>query len=227
MKKMNKPNYAILDGDIIAYKAAAWADTEGIDELEGRLHSDVERWVPEGCDFLIAFSCSRKDNFRREINPNYKAHRDGASQPDCLGYAKELLNESYNCRTVPRLEADDLMGMAASSGKCIAVTIDKDLKGVQGWHFNPDKDTDLRYIITGDSTDGIAGLPRKGVKFFDKEILRFDIEDWIQEIWWVYEEEGYSMEYFLQQARCVRILREGEYCKQTQTINYWTPIFDL
>jgi 5'-3' exonuclease len=237
--KTTKPNLAVLDGDIIAYKAAAWADIEGVDELEGRLNSDVERWVPETCtDFLLTFSCNRKDNFRREHLKSYKAHREGTAQPDCLEYAKELLEESYRCRYVPRLEADDLMGIAASSGKAIAITIDKDLKGVPGWHFNPDKDSEVRYIseeeadrffaqqiISGDSTDGIPGLPGKGIKFFEKEILRFDYEDWFQEIWWAFEEHGYSMDYFLQQARCVRILRDGEYSKENQSIHYWTPEF--
>ena len=67
------------------------------------------------------------------------------------------------------------MGIAASSGDAIAVTIDKDLKGVPGWHYNPDKDECPNYVddaeadkflafqlIKGDSTDGIPGLPGKG-----------------------------------------------------------------
>tara|TARA_Y100000310_G_scaffold338747_2_gene429316 strand:- start:456 stop:1175 length:720 start_codon:yes stop_codon:yes gene_type:complete len=238
--KMDKPNLAVLDGDIIAYKASAWADIEGIDELENRLKEDVNRWTPDGCDFLLAFSCTRADNFRRDVWSSYKMNREGSAQPDSLEYAKELLRENYRCRWVPKLEADDLMGIAASSGKAIAVTIDKDLKGVPGWHLNPDKDTEVRFvskeganqffaqqIISGDSTDGIPGLPGKGIKFFEKEILVFDSEDWFQEIWWTYEEDGHSLEYFLSQARCVRILRDGEYDKNTKAINYWTPEFAL
>ena len=48
---MKKPNVCVLDGDIIAYKAAAWADVEGIDELQDRqLNEDIKRWTPENCD---------------------------------------------------------------------------------------------------------------------------------------------------------------------------------
>ena len=132
------------------------------------------------------------------------------------------------------------MGLGCSCGLAVAVTIDKDLKTVPGWHYNPDKDIEVRYIneteadcffaqqiITGDSTDGIPGLPGKGIKFFEKEILPFDSEDWFQEIMWAYEENGYDLDYFLTQARCVRVLRCGEFDKTTESITLWTPDFAL
>ena len=66
-------------------------------------------------------------------------------------------------------------------------------------------------------------LPKKGKTFFEKEIKYFDQEDWIQEIFWQYQENGYDLEYFLSQARCVRILRDGEFDKTTGEISLWTP----
>ena len=197
--------------------------------------NDIENWTPDGVDkIMIAFSCSRDENFRRRWWNSYKAHRDDKPDPDCLAYAKELLYTLYYSRKVPHLEADDIMGLGASSGKAIAVTIAKDLKGVPGWHWNPDKQDEPEYIseyeadkffacqiVAGDSTDGIPGLPGKGPKYFEKEILRFDHEDWFQEILWAYEEFGLDKDYFLSQARCVRILRNGDYDKDTGEITPW------
>ena len=234
---MKKPNVCVLDGDIIAYKAAAWADVEGVDELQDRLNEDIKRWTPENCDkVFVAFSCSRGDNYRRKVYPSYKLHREEQPKPDCLGYAKEIVFESSQIKYYDHIEADDILGIAASSGAAIAVTIDKDLNSVPGWHYNPDKDEEPRYIseqeadeffalqiVTGDSTDGLPGLPKKGKTFFEKEIKYFDQEDWIQEIFWQYQEKGYDLEYLLSQARCVRILRDGEFDKTTGEINLWTP----
>lgn len=234
---MKKPNKCVLDGDILAFKAACWADIEGVDYLEDRLKEDIRLWTPEGCDeVIVAFSCNRADNYRRDYWKSYKAHRDARDKPDCLIHSVDILTEGLNIEQYDRIEADDIMGIAASSGDAIAVTIDKDLKGVPGWHYNPDKDECPNYIddaeadkflafqlIKGDSTDGIPGLPGKGKRFFESEIIKFDQEDWLQEIYWAYQEDGFDKEYFLAQARCVRILREGEFNKETQDINAWFP----
>ena len=231
---MEQPKIAILDGDILAYRAAYSADTEGIDYLQDRLIHDINEWTPMGCKPVVALSCRRSENFRRDFWGKYKAHRDGRPDPDCLNYALEMLPDISTVKKMDRLEADDIMGIGASSGSAIAVTIDKDLKGVPGWLWNPDKDAKpylnlaedadkffARQIITGDTTDGIPGLPKKGDKFFEKDILFFDREDWFQEIWWAYEEMGYDYEYFLSQARCVRILRIEDYNPDTKEILLW------
>ena len=233
-KKM--PRIALLDGDILAYKAAYWADYEGIDELPARLSHDIKEWTPPDVDaIMLARSCSRADNFRRNVWTKYKANRETKAAPASLGYVWELLEEDYKIYSVPHLEADDLLGMAASSGKAVSVTIDKDLRNVPGWQWNPnyedfpiyvaEQDADMfftKQLVTGDPTDGIPGLPNKGESFFKKEIMPFSwINDRVWEIWWAYEEFGYDMEYFLSQARSVRILRHNEYNKKTGEITLW------
>jgi len=238
--KMKRPNVAILDGDIIAYRAAFWADTEGIDELEDRLLYDIQEWTPKGCKPVIALSCNRKENYRRDCWANYKSNRETRSAPDCLNYAMELIKGMGSIKKIDRIEADDIMGMGASSGTAIAVTIDKDLRGVPGWHWNPDKEREPReistdeadrffaeQIVTGDTTDGIPGLPKCGKSFFEKEIATFDPEDWLREIWWAYEERGYDYEDFLSQVRCVRILRIDDFDKTTRCPILWDMPKDI
>ncbi len=77
---MKMPDIAILDGDLMAYKAACFADKEGPEELEMRLRFDVKLWTPSDIKrVIVAFSPSRKDNYRRDFWPEYKAHRDGGT----------------------------------------------------------------------------------------------------------------------------------------------------
>lgn len=248
---MNRPKEAILDGDIIAYRAAFWADSEGIDGLEQRITKDVKDWTPVGCDTVyIAMSCPRSKNYRRMFWPNYKMHREDKPKPDCMQYAIETI---YNVagtmsRCVDCLEADDLMGMLASCGKAISVTVDKDLRQIPGWHWNPDKEHDASLVtkeegdnffyqqwMTGDTTDNIWGLwkvgPAKAKKFLDTTPR----EEWDQKILELYLEEDWTkrpedkvpvmtpQEFAIAQARSVRILRDGDFDKDNRKITLWGP----
>tara|TARA_R100000655_G_scaffold30270_1_gene61051 strand:+ start:9324 stop:10067 length:744 start_codon:yes stop_codon:yes gene_type:complete len=245
---MEYPNLAALDGDILAYRAAHWADVEGIDELESRLNHDIKEWTPEGIDnTIICLSCPRSKNYRRDFWPEYKAHRDKLHSPDSLDYALEIIYSSSSLvRCVDRLEADDLMGMISSSDQGVSVTIDKDLRSVPGWHWNPDKEDKPTFIseedadiffytqwMTGDSTDNIPGLWRVGPKKAEKILSNTPKEEWSSSILKMYKEEQRPEnkqidmdpeEFALAMARCVRILRKGEYDKDKGDIILWNPI---
>mgnify|MGYP003641490240 CR=1 FL=1 len=252
---MMRPKTAILDGDIIAYRIAFWAETEGIDEIPYRLLTDFKRWTPDGIDkVIIALSCPRSENYRRDFWPKYKQHRDSTVAPDALPYTIESIYEvgeenNMSVRCVDRLEADDLIGMMVSSGKAIGVTIDKDLRQVPGWHLNPDKEDDAILIskedgdkffyeqwMTGDSTDNIFGLWKIGPAKAKKLLDSTDKEDWDQVIMKQFNDEDWDKrpdlkkpdmskeEFALAQARCVRILRAGDYNKKTKAIKLWSPI---
>lgn len=244
------PTTAILDGDIIAYKSAFWADQEGIDELPAKIDLEIDRWVPPGIqNVIIAISCPRKSNFRREFWPAYKEHRTAFKTPDSLGYAMELLWETKHVvRCVDHLEADDLLGIMVSGEHALGVSIDKDLRQIPGWHWNPDKEVspilvDLaaadRFFysqwISGDSTDNVYGLWRVGPGKASSILDQNPKEDWDRVIWELYLNEDWSKrpdgkrptitkeEFALAQARCVRILRSGDYNKDTKEIQLWTP----
>ena len=253
------PDLAILDGDWIAYTAACWADNEGFEYLEDRLAYDIRSYTPKGCSqVLIAFSCSRADNYRRDFWPVYKIHRDNQEAPEFLKDAIEYLEANYNCTRVDRLEADDLIGLAVSNGKAVGVAIDKDMRTCPGWHWNPRKedapvivtaDDAFRFfceqLVTGDTTDGIYGCIGKGKAHFDKKIAAvYPSDRWIEKIMVDYadalaspgkryvekveniqHELGFTdpREYFLAQARCLRILQGDDYDKTTGKVRPWTP----
>jgi hypothetical protein len=236
---MNKPSIAVLDGDIIAYRAAFWADQEGSEWLEDRIKDDIRKWTPpEVTRVVVAFSCPRSENFRRTWWPQYKAHRDVVKQtPENLTYAESYIKDSYECQTKDHLEADDLMGIQMSMGKAIAVTIDKDIYSVYGWSWKPPmKDTEENPVIftskeeadynfhkqwiMGDVTDNIPGVWKMGQAKAKKLLDSTKPVNHSPLVLSLYEQmpnkDGgkYSFEDALAQARCVRILRTEDWNNQ-------------
>lgn len=226
---------AILDGDILAYRAAFWADSEGPEWLESRLVDDVKRWTPDGVDkIVVALSCRRDDNFRRDYYPEYKAHRNERPSPETLPDALQWLRNNTEVVTMARHEADDLIGMWQSSGKAIGVTIDKDLKQVPGlnWYpqINPDEPRSeivnttieeadrafYRQWITGDSTDNIPGIWKLGPKKAETLMEQTLSQNWEALVLSLYEKRptkdggSYTMQDAIAMGICVRILRDGE-----------------
>jgi DNA polymerase-1 len=241
---MTEPKVAILDGDILAYRAAFFVETEGIEYLEERLNFDIASWTPPGVEKIyIALSCSRSDNYRRDYWSQYKAHRDiNKHTPEALPEAEQYVRTLGTPLSVPRLEADDLMGMMASSGKAIAVTIDKDLRSVPGWHWNPDKEeapvlvdealADRNFYtqwLTGDSTDNVPGIWKLGPKKAATLLDSTPPQNWPALVLATYEQKkdkdgnNYNLDYAISQAICVRILRDGEYNKENKTIRVYQP----
>ena len=249
---MTKPTEAILDGDIIAYRAAFWADSEGIEDLPSRIAEDIKNWTPQGVDaVVVAMSCPRTHNYRRMLWPVYKQHRDYFQSPESMGVSIECIYDipSITVRCVNHLEADDLIGMLVSEGRAIGVTVDKDLRQIPGWHWNPDKESEPVQVsgkeadkyfyqqwMTGDTTDNIWGLWKVGPAKAKKVLENHPKESWDEVIMTMYKEEDWSKrpknrvpvemepeEFALAQARCVRILRAGDYNKETQEVNLWGP----
>lgn len=232
---MIKPRLAILDGDILAYRAAFWADCEGPEWLGSRLVEDVKRWTPPDVDeIVVELSCRREHNFRRDHYPEYKAHRNERPTPDTLPAALEFIRDNYPTLSVPRLEADDLIGIEQSGGRAIGVTIDKDLKQVPGWSWRPSvgdqreqgdpifttvEEGDRLFFkqwLTGDATDNIAGVWRMGPAKAEKVLNATLPQNWEAAVLAVYETSRdkngspYTLDFALSMATCVRILRDGE-----------------
>ncbi len=245
---MKRPKKAMIDGDILVYHTAFWAESQDPDQFPVKLDNLVQEWIPDGVapeDVTIALSCKRKDNFRKEQWPKYKDNRDDSLKPEYLEDVREWIQEHYECMLLPNLEADDILGIYASEGTHIAVTIDKDLQGTTGWHYNPNKEDDARFIskedayrffckqwMMGDSTDGIPGLWRIGPKTADKFLSEWDRNEWQDNILELYSEDKYKLredcdipfpEIAIVMARCVKILTKEEYNIEQEEIKLWCP----
>lgn len=240
---MKCPTTAVIDADILIFKAACWADVEGVEYLEDRIHNDVEFWTPKECSKVVmALSCKRDDNFRMKIWPDYKANRKGKPTPDCLQEARRILKDSYKIIEKPSIEADDIMGILMSSGKAVACTIDKDLRSVPGWLFipgiygdavlenTPQDRADFNFHLqwlTGDTTDNIPGIWKVGTEKALKILNAVEPKDYTKAVINEYktrpDKEGkpYDGKYCLKMARLVRILRDGDYSEGK--VKLWKP----
>ena len=238
----------LIDADFIVYKCCAaneseidWGDdvivvssrfSEAYEMVERELYKIAEDL---GCfdDTILFFTDSV--NFRKQIDPAYKGHRN--RKKPC-GYRRVInkLKEEYNVVVMPQLEADDAIGIYATKevGHIIC-SPDKDMRQIPGDLYDlstgvvtieKEEGDHWHYIQTlaGDQTDGYSGVPGFGIK----RAVSF------------FEENGYSwksvVEAFkskdldesvaLQNARLAKILQHTDYDFDTKSVKLWTPTSD-
>jgi len=131
-----------------------------------------------------------------------------------------MMQERYDSILVPRLEADDILGVLTSTGTAICVTNDKDLKQVPGWHMNQDKPelgifcvddvSGSRYFHTqwmwGDSTDHYPGIPKIGEVKAGKVLDQVPPEEWTFMVMAQYEKHKFDLAYAKAMRACAKIL---------------------
>ena len=185
--------------------------------------------VPE---VILFFSDSV--NFRKEILPEYKGHRN--RKKPC-GY-KRVINALKNTHEViimPTLEADDAMGIYATKNPGnIICSPDKDMRQIPGKLYNMEEitlisDTDgpkwhLVQSCSGDQTDGYSGCPGIGVK---RATTLFENKGYSWEtVVEMYEEKDLTEEDALINARLARILTVDDYDFEKHKPIQWTPKAD-
>ncbi|HEY0623168.1 hypothetical protein [Sphingomonas sp.] len=187
----------LIDADILAYLTTAateqnidWGDgvRSHVADFEAAKKAAVE-WLEEIVETLKAdgfIICLSDDfnNFRKGVWPAYKSNRSSSQRPEHLYDLKDWLRETYPTRSIPTLEADDVMGILSTEpheGERIIVSADKDMQTIPGLLFNPNKDKRPRRItveeadrfllwqtVCGDATDGYPGCPGAGPAMADK-----------------------------------------------------------
>lgn len=146
-----------------------------IDEWKFRLQTKVPP--------ILCFSGA--DNFRKGIakSKTYKGNRS-SEKPFHYYNLKAYLEVSYSCEEHPRLEADDLMAILQTDDTII-VTVDKDLRQVNGWHYSPEGwnfgefgplyvTDDNSYIQLSENKKKITGT---GYKFYWSQVITGDTID--------------------------------------------------
>ena len=86
-------------------------------------------------NYRIFLSSKEKPNFRKVINPEYKANRDKTDTPPLVYTCKEYLDKTWGAEYIVSYEADDALAWNQTS-KTIICTIDKDLDMIPGMHYN-------------------------------------------------------------------------------------------
>jgi len=235
----------LIDADFIVYKACAAAETEidwgddvilvtskfsdalkavtrEISKIKGHFLWDVP-------SVILFFSDSM--NFRKEILPDYKGHRN--RKKPC-GYKRVIntLKGQYKVIVMPTLEADDAMGIYATQNPgCTICSPDKDMRQIPGRLFNMETSTLITEVegarwhlvqsLSGDQTDGYAGCPGIGVKrattlFENKGYSWKTVVD-------TFKEKELTEEDALINARLARILTAEDYDFTKRKPIPWTP----
>ena len=254
----------IIDGDVVVYKVAegvadsfevsteeddeyiyrniGWASKEAATDM-------LEKLIDKICkdckaqEVVICLS-DMKNNFRKKVNPNYKGNRK-AIKPILYEFLRKYMNDTgYKIYERPELEADDVIGILATSEKIIkgdkvVWSLDKDFKTIPcKFHRAAPNGKDKSEVITnekadwwfmyqtliGDRVDGYTGCPNIGDKRARKLLGEIG-EKTLEEMWEIvkktFEKEGLSEDDALLNARMARILRAEDYDFKKKEVKLW------
>lgn len=237
----------LIDADYILYKNAAACEIDidyGDDVIvvQSRF-SDLQRNLLREFDKIksdlethsdkLVLFFSDSTNFRKEIYPDYKGHRN-RKKPCGYRRAVNWLKTIYDVRVYEGLEADDALGIVQTSepeADHIIVSPDKDMKQIPGKLYNMEelvtvtpedgKRWHLIQTLSGDQTDGYAGCPGIGVKKAEALFTK-NGESWATVVS-AFEKAGLDEETALLNARLARILQSTDYDDSTGSVRLWTP----
>jgi DNA polymerase-1 len=235
----------LIDADGVLYKSVAASEYEGdwgdgifvastnIGKAKDMVQSQIEAYQRELGDGEIIMVLSGANNFRKQLDPTYKANRVGRKP---LGYKamEEWLKENYTCVVQDLLEADDYLGILATKPDApdsIIVSDDKDLLTIPAKVFRLgilstiDEDAAERYwfsqALTGDPADGYKGCTGVGAVGAEK-ILSKSGSRW-ENVKREFIKAGLTEEYAILQARLSRILHYKDWDSVAQKPILWTP----
>jgi len=234
----------LCDADFIVYKSCAAAESEvdfGDDIIlvtskfsdaynaTKRELTRIQNKFGSFSDIILFFSDSV--NFRKEILPDYKGHRN--RKKPC-GYKRVInkLKTEFEVIVMPEIEADDALGIYATQypGNII-VSPDKDLKQIPGQLYNFDETFTITpeagakwhliQTLAGDQTDGYPGVPGIGVKRAET-LFEKDGYSW-KTVLTAFEDKGYTALTALTNARLARILTVDDYDFTKKKPRLWSP----
>lgn len=166
-----------LDGDIILYSVGFASNDDPVEYALKSTRSACEQIMRDVGASRLHVYLTGAGNYREQVADDYKANRKDTDKPVHYKAIKKYMIDTLDAILIEGEEADDALGYnAVQHGHGIA-TLDKDLDGIAGLHYNWRKksmyyvspeDADRFFytqLLTGDSTDNIQGLfKRTGVK---------------------------------------------------------------
>jgi DNA polymerase-1 len=254
--KKDKPKLALIDGDILAYKACAGvvyevffpgdAETDDFSSVEGYFHDAWEVFetyvnaIKNVVDDIVIVFSDPYSNFRKDIDSFYKSNRAGKPRPNHLLKVKHEATKHYRCKTIERLEGDDVLGILSTSKKFMPDyektiwTVDKDMKTIPGLLqdlFNDEQSVlvspedarkfHLLQTLMGDACDGYKGCEGFGIKTATKWL---DKEGWTwASVVKAYESKGMTVDDAIKTARLAYILQAKDYKAKSKEIILWQP----
>ena len=236
----------LFDADYTVYKNCASCESEidfgddvivvtsNFNEAYKAVKRDIERTTSQYMDPDVYLFFSDSKNFRKEIFPAYKGHRN--RKKPC-GYKRVInkLKTEFNVITLPTLEADDAMGIFATMWEdTVICSPDKDMRQIPGNLYDLKENTfitkpeGLRWHLiqsmAGDQTDGYGGCPGIGIK---RAVTIFEQDGYTwKAVVKTFAEKDLGEDIALQNARLAKILTIDDYDFESKTIRHWTPDAD-
>ena len=218
---------ALIDMDLVVFRCAASAENDPLSIAIYRAEELLDNILNKVQATEYKAYISSDTNFRKEIYPEYKAHRS-AVKPVHLLDMKEYAFTKMNTILSPQgLEADDMLGIEQDkeTHTTTICSLDKDLLQIQGNHFQweigttkwnkPDywmTQSELegyrlfyQQAIKGDPTDNIKGIKGKGKVFAETALADCTTE---LQMFNIVRDLYSNDEEFKMNAGCVWILRE-------------------
>lgn len=220
---------ALLDLDLVAYRCAASANEEPNEVSFQRADTLIRSILLDTGASKYQGFLSGSENFRKVINPEYKANRKDQVPPLWLQETREFLITEWGAKLTHGIEADDTLGINQKEDTIIC-SLDKDLKMIPGKHYSweirgtkPNGDQWIKpatftevsveagnekfwqQMLIGDTTDNILGVKGIGPVKAEKLICNGEDQDYFEIVL-----EKYNNDYdrFAMNAACLWILRE-------------------
>lgn len=237
----------IVDADPIVYRAASAAETELDFTSEVTLVTGDFRRGKQIVEQEIEKLCTKFDtthlilfftdsvNFRKTVDPTYKGNRI-RRKPAGFLKLKNWAKSQWQSEQLPGLEADDAIGIAVTSGRhknLILCSPDKDLEqfpcriwnGREEFVQTPAKAAYKRWYqaLTGDQTDGYAGVPGIGPKKADAILGKVTDGRYYEAVRDTYIAMGLTEDDAIRNIRLATILDVEMWDAKTQTPILFTP----
>lgn len=229
--------HALIDGDILCYRAGFACENETEDIARWQVSEMVRRILHDTNSMQHHVFISGSSNFRYDVYPLYKANRKDLPKPKWLQQLREQLVLEWGATIADGVEADDLMGIEQGKydGQSIICSIDKDLLMIPGLHYNFVKQEfrtvspleGLRHfyfqLIMGDKADNIPGydgkMRQKVPKFLEADVAYLEEcmteQEMYDHVYDMYTFHG-NEEQMTVNGKCLWIMHKEE--------DYWQPL---
>ena len=170
----------LVDADQMVYACGFATEGEPLSHATHLVDKQIESIIKKLPTTDVDVYIGGPDNFRVDVDDEYKAHRP-SRKPSHYEGLRFHLRDRWDAEVVMGMEADDRVSIelyqdlekaefSQSRTSVICVSPDKDLNNTPGWHYNPQKE---RYywvtprqarrhlafqMLAGDSVDNIKGL---------------------------------------------------------------------
>lgn len=209
--------------------AEAYDTNKAIKFLEDNLNRLMGTLQANCCELVIGDT----NNFRKNINPNYKANRP--SKPQIYEVVLGVVNQKFNPISLQNLEADDTCRILYEDKNFypnlekIIVSIDKDFFSIPCKFYRDLPNNDLididldtaqynlyKQIIMGDNSDNYKGIPGYGEVKASK-FLEFSKDE--KEIIKLFEDNGLTKDDYIMNYNMAHLVSINEYNFNTGEIN--------